>query len=152
MTSCDLWKLFFFLILRSKDSVVLKFERCEEDWRWRLRRCEVLIVLKDQVMYYWKYPAPKLHSWIHRWNQQALKERVSDSLNQSTSAIRNHHISTNHPKAELKDFTVICRDANTLHCWAKEALHICMKDPSLNRNNGKESFPYSTNFSNLTHN
>ena len=33
---------------------------------------------------------------------KSLKERVSDHRNQTTSAIRNHHISTKHPKAELK--------------------------------------------------
>ena len=46
---------------------------------------------------------------------RSLKERVSDHRNQTTSAIRSHHISTKHPKAELKDFTIIDRDSNTLH-------------------------------------
>ena len=41
------------------------------------------------------------------------------------------------PKAELKDFTIIDRDSNTLHYQAKEALHVHIKDPSLNRNIGK---------------
>ena len=44
------------------------------------------------------------------------------------------------PKAELKDFT-IDRASNTLHHQAKEALHICIKDPSLNRNIGKVRIP-----------
>ena len=66
---------------------------------------------------------------------------VSDHRNQTTSAIRNHHISTKHPKAELKDFTIIDRESNTLHHRAKEALHICIKDPSLNRNIGKVRIP-----------
>ena len=68
-------------------------------------------------------------------------QTISDHENQTTSAIRNHHISTKHPKAELKDFTIIDRDSNTLHHWAKEALHICIKDPSLNRNIGKVRIP-----------
>ena len=73
---------------------------------------------------------------------RSLKERVSDHRNQTTSAIRNHHISTKHPKAELKDFTIIDIDSNTLHhCQAKEALHIHIKDPSLNRNIGKVRIP-----------
>ena len=67
----------------------------------------------------------------------SLKERVSDHRKQTNSAIRNHHISTKHPKAELQDFTIIDRDSNTLHDQAKEAVHICIKDPSLNRNIGK---------------
>ena len=36
------------------------------------------------------------------------------------------------PKSRIKD-----RDSNTLHHQAKEALHICIKDPSHNRNIGK---------------
>ena len=45
------------------------------------------------------------------------------------------------PKAEFKDFTIIDRESNTLHCQAKEALHIHVKDPSLNRNIGKVGIP-----------
>ena len=55
--------------------------------------------------------------------------------------MRNHHISTKYPKAELKDFTVIDKESNTLHRQAKEALHIHIKDPSLNRNIGKVRIP-----------
>ena len=69
------------------------------------------------------------------------KERVSDHRNHTSNAIRNHHISTKHPKAELKDFTIIDRESNTLHHQTKEALHICIKDPSLNRNIGKVRIP-----------
>ena len=72
---------------------------------------------------------------------RSLKERVSDHRNQTTSAIRNHHISTKHPKAGLKDFTIIDRESNTLHHQAKEALHICIKDPSLTRGIGKVRIP-----------
>ena len=75
---------------------------------------------------------------------RSLKEEVSDHRNQATSAIRNH-ISTKHPKAELKDFTIIDSDSNTLHPQAKEALHINIKDPSLNRNIGKVRIPSVSN-------
>ena len=44
-------------------------------------------------------------------------------------------------KAELKDFTIIDRGRDTLHNWAKEALYIHIKDPSLNRNTGKVRIP-----------
>ena len=50
-------------------------------------------------------------------------------------------ISTKHPKAELKDFTIIDRESNALHHQAKEALHIHIKDPSLNRNISKVRIP-----------
>ena len=72
---------------------------------------------------------------------RSLKERVSDHRNQTTSAIRNHHISTKHPETKLKDFTIIDRECNTLHHQAKDALHICIQDPSLNRNIGKVRIP-----------
>ena len=72
---------------------------------------------------------------------RSLQERVSDHRNPTTSAIRNHNISTKHQKAELKDFTIIDRDINTPHHQTKEALHICIKDPSLNRNIGKVRIP-----------
>ena len=70
---------------------------------------------KTDIIYHWKGPAN----------------------NTTTSTIRNHHISTKHQIAELKDFTIIYRESNTLHHQAKEALHISIKDPSLNRNIGK---------------
>ena len=59
----------------------------------------------------------------------------------NTSTIRNHHISTKHPKAEHKDFTIMDIDRNILHHQTKEALHIHIKDPSLNRNTSKVRIP-----------
>ena len=47
----------------------------------------------------------------------------------------------NTQKQNIKDFTIIDRESNTLHCQAKEALHIRIKDPSLNRNIGKIRIP-----------
>ena len=70
---------------------------------------------KADIIYHWKCPA---HSWMAEYigeTNRSLKDGVSDHRNQTTSAIRNHHISTKHPKAELKDFTVIERDSNTLN-------------------------------------
>ena len=89
----------------------------------------------------WKSPGNNCTAEYIAETNRSLKERVSDHRNQTTSAIRNHHISTKHPKAELKDFTLIDRDSNTLHCQAKEALHIHIKDSSLNRNIGKVRIP-----------
>ena len=96
---------------------------------------------KTDIIYHWKCPTKNCTAEYIGETIRSLKERVSDHRNQTTSTIRNHHISTKHPKAKLKDFTIIDRDSNTLHCQAKEALHICIKDPSLNRNIGKVRFP-----------
>ena len=96
---------------------------------------------KTDIIYHWKCPANNFTAEYIGETNRSLKERVSDHRNQTTSTIRNHHISTKHPKAELKDFTRIDRENNTLHHWAKEAFHICIKDPSLNRNIGKVRNP-----------
>ena len=96
---------------------------------------------KTDIIYHWKCPTNNCTAEYIGETNRSLKERVSDHKNQTTSAIRNHHISTKHPKAELKDFTIIDRENNTLHHRAKEALHIPIKDPSLNRKIGKVRIP-----------
>ena len=96
---------------------------------------------KTDIIYHWKCPANNCTAEYIGETNRSLKERVSEHRNKTTSAIRNHHTSTKHPKAELKDFTIIYRESNTLHCGAKEALHIHIKDPSLNRNIGKVRIP-----------
>ena len=96
---------------------------------------------KTDIIYHWKCPANNCMAEYIGETNRSLKERVSDHGNQITSAIRNHHTSTKHPKAELKDFMLIDRESNTLHFQAKEALHINIKDPSLNRNIGKVKIP-----------
>ena len=92
---------------------------------------------KTDIIYQWKCPANNCTVEYIGETNRSLKVGVTDHRNQTTSAIRNHHISTKHPKAELKDFTIIDRESSTLHHQAKEALHIHIKDPSLNRNIGK---------------
>ena len=96
---------------------------------------------KTDIIYHWKCPANNCTAEYIGETNRSLKERVPNHRNQTTSAIRNIHISTKHPKTELKDFTIIDRDSNTLQHQAKEALHICIKDPSLNRNIGKVRIP-----------
>ena len=96
---------------------------------------------KTDIIYHWKCPANNCTAEYIGETNRSLKERVSDHRNQTTSAIRNYHISTKHPKAEVKNFTIIDREGTTLHHWAKEALHICTKDPSLNRNTSKVRIP-----------
>ena len=96
---------------------------------------------KTDIIYHWKCPADNYTAEYIGETNRLLKERVSDHRNQTTSVIRNHHISTKHPKAGLKDFAIIDRESNSLHHQAKEALHICIKDPSLNRNIGKVRIP-----------
>ena len=85
---------------------------------------------KTDIIYHWKCPADNCTDEYICETNRSLKERVSEHRNQTATAIRNHHISTNHPKAECKRFyNIIDRESKTLHCQAKEALHICIKDP-----------------------
>ena len=62
---------------------------------------------KTDIIYHWKCPANNYTAEYIGETSRFLKERVSDHRKQTTSAIRNHHISTKHPKAELTDFTII---------------------------------------------
>ena len=96
---------------------------------------------KTDKIYHWRFTAHNCTAEYIGETSRFLKERVEDHRNQTTSAIRNHHISTNHPKAELQDFTIKDRERNTLHHQAKESHHICIKDPSLNRNIGIVRIP-----------
>ena len=59
---------------------------------------------KTDIIYHWKCQADNCTAEYIGETNRSLKERVSDHRNQTTSAIRNHHISTKHPKAELKRF------------------------------------------------
>ena len=70
---------------------------------------------KTDIIYHWKCQANNCTAEYIGETNRSLKERVSDHRNQTTSAIRNHHISAKHPKSELKDFTIIDRESNTLH-------------------------------------
>ena len=59
---------------------------------------------KADIIYHWKCPADNCTAEYIGETNRPLKERVSDHRSQTTSAIRNHHISSKHPKAELKRF------------------------------------------------
>ena len=116
-------------------------------------------MLKDQVknaqkpgiIHHWKCPAHNCTAEYIGETNRSLKERVSADRNQTSNAIRNHHISTKHQKAELKDFTIIERDSNTLHSQAKGALHIHIKAHHSTETLSKSEYlQYSKNFWILT--
>ena len=86
---------------------------CHFYCRWRSRRCEVLIVFCVERRSKEGPPVPS----------------------ETTTSPQNTQ------KQNLKDFTMIDRESNTLHHRAKGALHIRIKDPSLNRNIGKVRIP-----------
>ena len=65
---------------------------------------------KTDIIYHWKCPGHNCTAEYIGETNRSLKEKVSDHRNQTTSAIRNHHISTKYLKAELKAVIIIDRE------------------------------------------
>ena len=109
---------------------------------------------KTDIIYHWKCPANNCTVEYIDETNRSLKERVLDHRNQTTSAIRNHHISTNHPKAELKDFIIIDRERATPYTveQKKHFTFISKIYHSTEKLAKSESLQYSTNFSKLPDN
>ena len=57
---------------------------------------------KTDIIYHWKCPTNNCTAEYISETNRSLKERVSDHRNQTTSAMRNHHISQNIQKQNLK--------------------------------------------------
>ena len=109
---------------------------------------------KTDIIYNWKCPANNCTAEYIGETNKSLKERVSDHRNLTTSAIRNHHISTKHPKVELEDFTITDRDSiyPTPSSKSTSSTFISKIHHSTETLAKSESLQYSTNFSNLPDN
>ena len=107
---------------------------------------------KTDIIYHWKCPANNRTAEYIGETNRSLKERVSDHRNQTTSAIRNHHIFTKHPKAKLKDFTIIERATPYTVKQKKCFTFVSRIHHSTERLAKSESLQYSINFSNLPDN
>ena len=94
---------------------------------------------KTDIIYHWKCPANNCTAEYTGETNRSLKQRVSDHRNQTTSAIRNHSISTKHPKTE--QFYNKTERATPYTVEQKKHFTIHIKDPSLNRNIGKVRIP-----------
>ena len=103
---------------------------------------------KTDIIYHWKCPANNCTAEYIGETNRSPKERVSDHRNQTTSAIRNHHISTKHPKAELKDFTIIDRATPYTVEQKKHFTFISKIHHSTETLAKSEFLQYSTNISN----
>ena len=105
---------------------------------------------KTDIIYHWKCPANNCTAKYIGETSRSLKERVSDHRNQTTSANRNLHISTKHPKAELKDFTIIDRDTIPYTIGEKKHFIFVSRIHHSTETLAKsESLQYFTNFSSL---
>ena len=96
---------------------------------------------KINIIYHWKCSTYICTAKYIVETNRSLKERVSDHRNQTTSAIRNHHISTNYPEVELKDFKNNRQRQQHLTPSSKRSTSHLYQNPSLNRNIGKVRIP-----------
>ena len=103
---------------------------------------------KTDMIYHWKYPAKNCTAEYIDGINRSLKERDSDHRNQATSAIRNHHISTKHSKAELKVFSIIERVTPYTIEQKKHFTFTSKIRHSTETLANSEILQYSTNFSN----
>ena len=107
---------------------------------------------KTDIIYHWKCPANNCTAEYIGETNRSLKERVSDHRSQTTSAIRYHHISTKHPKADLKDFIIIEKATPYTNKQKKHFTFVSSIHHSTEILAKSESLQYSTNFSNLPDN
>ena len=124
-----------------------QFHRSTHQIHHRTPRSSILDAQKTDIIYHWKCPANNCTVEYIGETNRSLKERVSDHRNQTTSSIRNHHISTKHPKAEFKDFTIIDTDRTPYFIEQKKHFTFISKIHHLTETLAKsESLEYSTNF------
>ena len=104
------------------------------------------------IFYHCKCPANNCTAEYIGETNRSLKESISDHRNQTTSAIRNQHISTKHPKAELNDFTIMERATPYTIKQKKHFTFVLRIHHSTETLAKSESLQYSTNFSKLPDN
>ena len=72
-----------------------------------------------------------------------LEERIKDHVTDQNSAIRKHHLDTQHPLPEPtdKDIKILGTEPNAFKRRVKEAIFIKANNPDLNQNVGKFDLP-----------
>ena len=97
---------------------------------------------KTDIIYHWKCPANNCTGEYIGETNRSLKRKSFRPI-ETIPPVQSETITSpqNTQRQNLKDFTLIDRDSNTLHHQAKEALHIHIKGPLLNRNIGKVRIP-----------
>ena len=103
----------------------------------------ILGAQKTDIIYHWKSPANNCTAEYIGKTNRSPKERVLDHRNSTTCPIRNHHISMKHPKAELKDFTIIDRDSNTPTPLSKRSTSHSYQRPITQQKHWQSQNPFS---------
>ena len=109
---------------------------------------KISMALKQNVIYHWTCPSQGCKSEYIGETSRTMGERVREHKSDSTnnkSAIYFHCKQLGHPLPKIEDFKIIDTDPGQISREAREAIHIRMKDPPLNRNIGKMFVPNSFN-------
>ena len=107
---------------------------------------------KTYIIYHWKCTVNNCTAEYIGETNRSSKWRVSGHRNQTTNAIRNHHISTKHPKAEFKKFYNRQRQQHPTLSSKEHFTFLSKIHHSTETLSKSESLQYSTNFSNLPDN
>ena len=94
---------------------------------------------KSGVRYHSKYPQINCTEAYIGESGRALGERIKEHL-KALSPIHHHISSTGHPLSP-QCFNIIHQERQEPSMNIKEAMYICVNDPSLNRNLGKYQLP-----------
>ena len=90
---------------------------------------------KSGIIYHYKCPHINCPEAYIGESGRALGERVKEYL-KAPSPIFHHSTSTGHPLV-LENFNIIHKEVHSHSRTIKEAMFICVNDPTLNRNLGK---------------
>ena len=92
------------------------------------------------TIYHYKCPHINCPEAYTGESGRALGEKVKEHL-KAPSPIFHHSISTGHP-LDSDNFNIIHKEVLSHSRTIKEAMFICVNDPSLNRNLGKHQLPH----------
>ena len=96
---------------------------------------------KSGIIYHYKYPHINCpEAYIEESGRRVLLERGKEHL-KAPSPIFHHSASTGHP-LDSDNFNIIHKEVHSHSRTIKEAMFICVNDPTLNRNLGKYQLPH----------
>ena len=91
------------------------------------------------IIYHYQCPQINCPNAYIEESGRSLGERVKEHF-KAPSPIHLHSTTTGHPM-EPEQFNIVHKEVNSHSRTIKEAMYICMQDPTLNRNLGKYQLP-----------
>ena len=103
--------------------------------------------LKQSIVYKWFCPEENCnHSYIGEFSR-CLENRIKEHNSHITSAIYQHSVSNNHPRANIFHFKILDQDSKQVAREAREAIHIRIDNhPQLKHRKKCTSWKTSTTF------